>query len=397
VAAGLEQLLSFLEDLHFTPEEINWLKTTESYRPTFLNYLKDFHFTGDVEAMKEGTLFFPNEPIIRVSAPLPEAQLVESRLINLIHFQTVIASKAARSSLVARNKTLVDFGLRRAHGAEAGLLGSRASYLGGYSGTSTLQAGQIFQIPTFGTMAHSFIQAHESETLAFEHFAESQMTNITFLIDTYDTEKAAVKVVELTPKLIKKGYRIIAVRLDSGNLCDHSKKVRRILDEGGLESIKIFVSGNLDEEMIHQLLEDGSPIDGFGVGTRLATSADSPYLDCAYKLQEYANRPKRKRSEGKATWPGRKQVYRRWNEDQTFLSDTITLVHHEVDGEPLLNPVMKNGHKLRPTTPLKEIRSHVLKQLQLLPPPLKKLEKAEIEYPVKIAQCLLDLAKELDQ
>ncbi|MHB9102982.1 MAG: nicotinate phosphoribosyltransferase, partial [Sulfuricella sp.] len=333
MAAGLEQVLQFLENLHFTPEELNWLADCGRFNTDFIDFLKTLRFTGEVHAMPEGTLFFPHQPILRITAPITQAQLVESRIINLLHFQTLIASKAARSVLVAPGKLLVDFGLRRAHGAEAGILAARASYLAGYSGTATVLAGVQFGIPLYGTMAHSYIQAHTDETTAFERFAHSHPTNTVLLIDTYDTEAAAEKVVKLAPRL--QPIRIKAVRLDSGDLSEHAHKVRRILDRGGLGEVGIFCSGNLDEHEITRLLGQGAPIDGFGVGTRLDTSADAPYLDCAYKLVEYAGQPRRKRSEGKATWPGRKQVYRCFAAEGSLDHDILTLENDAQAGAPL--------------------------------------------------------------
>jgi nicotinate phosphoribosyltransferase len=305
VAAGLEQALSFLEGLRFGDEELVWLKQTGQFRQDLLDYLAAFRFDGDVHAMHEGTVFFAHEPIIRVTAPLPVAQLVETRLINILHFQTLIASKAARIVLAAPGKQLVDFGLRRAHGAEAGLMAARACYVAGFAGTATMLANAEFGIPIFGTMAHSFIQAHDDESRAFENFARSRPDGLTLLIDTYDTEAAARKVVALAPRLKAADIPIRAVRLDSGDLGTLAKSVRKILDDGGLADTAIFASGGLDEDKITSLLRAGAPIDGFGVGTSLTTSSDVPALDCAYKLQEYAGSGRRKRSAGKATWPGR--------------------------------------------------------------------------------------------
>ena len=242
VAAGLEQALDFLETLAFTPEEIQWAAAQAAFRPAFIDYLKSFSFQGDVDAMPEGTVFFPNEPILRVAAPMPQAQLVESRLINLLHFQTLIASKAARSVLVAPEKLLVDFGLRRAHGAEAGLMAARASYLAGFAGSATVLAGVLFEMPIYGTMAHSFVQAHDSEEAAFERFARSLPSNVILLIDTYDTEAAAKKVVQIAPKLAKEGIAVKGVRIDSGDLDYHARQVRQILDAGGLQDATIFAS-----------------------------------------------------------------------------------------------------------------------------------------------------------
>jgi nicotinate phosphoribosyltransferase len=310
LAAGLEQAITYLEELAFSSVEIEWLTATQRFQPAFVRWLENLHFTGDVDAMPEGTVFFADEPILRVTAPLPQAQLVETRIINLLNFQTVVASKAARAVLVAQEKALVDFGLRRAHGAEARLMAARASYIAGFSATSNVLAGQRFNIPISGTMAHSFVQAHDDEISAFARFAEANPGNVVLLIDTYETEAAAEKVVRLAPKLKQLGIDIQGVRIDSGDLGPHARKVRAILDEAGLREVRIFASGNLDEYFLRDLIEGNGPIDAFGVGTRVDTSCDAPYLDCAYKLQEYAGQPRRKRSEGKTTWPGRKQVYR---------------------------------------------------------------------------------------
>lgn len=255
IAAGLEQALAFLEQLQFSPEELEWIAGYGAFRPAFVRHLETFRFSGDVYAMPEGTLFFPDEPILRVIAPIAEAQLVESRLINLLHFQTLIASKAARSVLMAPDKLLVDFGLRRAHGAEAGSLAARASYLAGFAGTATVMAAPLFGIPVYGTMAHSFVQAHDDEAAAFDHFAHSLPENVILLIDTYDTEAAAEKVVRLAPKLMRDGIKIKGVRLDSGDLADHAFKVRRILDDGGLQEATIFASGSVDEYIVERLMQ----------------------------------------------------------------------------------------------------------------------------------------------
>jgi nicotinate phosphoribosyltransferase len=395
MAAGLEQALEFLEDLHFTPEELAWLESTGRFSKNFLSRLETLRFTGDVHAMPEGTVFFPDEPIMRVTAPIAQAQLVETRLINLLHFQTLIASKAARIALVAPGKLLVDFGLRRAHGAEAGLLAARASYLAGFTGTATVQAGMQFGIPLFGTMAHSFVQAHAGETLAFEHFAHAQPDNVVLLIDTYDTEAAARKVVELAPELERQHIRIKGVRIDSGNLADHARQVRQILDAGGLRQVTIFASGDLDEYLLRDMLATGAPVDGFGVGTRMDTSSDVPYLDCAYKLQEYAGKARRKRSEGKQTWPGRKQVYRSYDANGRMASDIVTLEGDIQPGEPLVKQVMRNGKRMANAT-LGEVRSHAAASLARLPEGLKLLQEPCC-YRVEIGNALRELAVMVDR
>lgn len=395
LAAGLEQCLEFLEAVHFTPAELEWLASTGRFSQDFLASLETLRFTGDVHAMPEGTVFFPNEPILRVTAPIAESQLVETRLINLLHLETLIASKAARSVLMAPDRLLVDFGLRRAHGAEAGLLAARASYLAGFTGTSTVLAGQHFGIPLFGTMAHSFIQAHADEALAFEHFAHAQPDNVVLLIDTWDTEAAAHKVVALAPRLASAGIRIKGVRIDSGDLAEHARKVRAILDAGGLGHVIIFASGDLDEYALRDMLAGGAPVDGFGVGTHLDTSSDLPYLDCAYKLQEYAGRARRKRSEGKATWPGRKQVYRHHGPDGRMVHDVVTLESDVQPGEPLLIPVMRGGRRLTPAPTLADSRSHAASSLARLPEPLRRL--AAFDYPVALAPALRELAAAVDR
>ncbi len=396
LAAGLEQALTYLEILHFTAEERDWLAASGRFNPSFIASLEHLRFTGDVEALPEGTVFFANEPLLRVTAPLPEAQLVESRLINLLHYQTLIASKAARCVLAAPGKLLVDFGMRRAHGAEAGLLSARANYLAGFAGTATVLAGMQFGIPLFGTMAHSLIQAHDHEEDAFLQFAAAQPENVTLLIDTYDTEAAARKVVHLAPRLQEQGIQIRGVRIDSGDLAEHARQVRRILDEGGLQQATILGSGDLDEDRLAELLAAGAPLDGFGIGTRLDASTDAPTLDMVYKLQEYAGQPRRKRSEGKATWPGRKQIYRRISAEGVFMGDCLGLEEAPQPGEPLLQPVMRQGQRLAPPEPLSAIRERAQQQLAALPKALRA-NQVEPAYPVEIAPELRDMAERLDR
>jgi nicotinate phosphoribosyltransferase len=396
VAAGLEQALDYLENLHFTAAELDWLADCGRFKPSFVAWLETFRFSGDVDALPEGTVFFANEPLLRVTAPLPQAQLVESRLINLLHYQTLIASKAARCVLAAPGKLLVDFGMRRAHGAEAALLAARANYLSGFGGTATVLAGMQFGIPVFGTMAHSLVQAHDREEDAFEQFAAAQPGNVTLLIDTYDTEAAARKLIHLAPRLQERGIQIRGVRLDSGDLAEHARRVRRILDDGGLNQVTIFGSGDLDEYRIAELLAVGAPFDGFGIGTRLDASTDAPTLDMVYKLQEYAGQPRRKRSEGKETWPGRKQIYRRIADNGAFVGDCLSLEDAPQSGEPLLQPVMREGQRLAPPEPLNVIRERVQQQLAALPGGLR-VNRNEPPYAVEIARELREIAAQLDR
>lgn len=395
VAAGLEQVLDYLSNLRVSTEELAWLDQSGRFSSQLLHYLETLRFTGDVEAMREGTIFFPHEPIFKIVAPLPVAQLIESRVINLLNFQTMVASKAARSVLAAGGKPLIDFGLRRAHGAEAGLLAARASYLAGFAGTATVLAGMAYRIPLHGTMAHSFVQAHEDERVAFEHFALTQPANVILLIDTYDTEAAADKVVSLALTLKTKGITVKGVRLDSGDLADHARKVRRVLDEGGLPHAQILASGNLDEYRLRDLIQSRAPIDSFAVGTAMTTSSDAPSLDCAYKLQEYGGRSCRKRSEGKATWPGRKQVYRYLGDNGHMDHDIVTTHDDQLPGDPLLQPVMKNGCRLESWPELAELRRHAAAQLEQLPESLQALETVP-PYGVRISLTLQSLAQMVD-
>ena len=396
MAAGLEQVLTYLDTFHFSEHDLDWLERTGTFTPSTLAALHTMRFTGDVHAMPEGTVFFPHEPILRITAPLPEAQLVETRVMNLLNFQTMVASKACRSVLVAEGTPLIDFGLRRAHGAEAGLLAARASYLAGFAGTSNVLAGARFGIPTFGTMAHSFVQAHQEEADAFLHIAQAHPQHVVLLIDTYDTEAAAEKVVALASRLHSQGIAIHGVRLDSGDLADHARKVRHILDRGGLGDTKILVSGNLDEDRVQALVRSGAPIDRFAVGTAMTTSADAPYLDCAYKLQEYAGRACRKRSEGKSTWPGRKQVYRRLGQDGRLDGDTITVEGTTEPGRPLLHQVMRAGSRVAPDPSMDTIRQHAGLALAELPDTLRRLDQTA-SYEVRITEALTALAQQVDR
>lgn len=395
MAAGLEQLLDYLENLSFNADEIDWLASTGRFTKKLLDYLANFRFSGEVRAMPEGTVFFANEPIVQVIAPLPEAQLIETRLINLLHYQTLIATKAARCVLAAPDKMLVDFGLRRAHGAEAGLLAARASYIAGFTGTSTVLAEAEFAIPIYGTMAHSFVQAHASELESFEHFARMYPEGSVLLIDTYDTLVAAKSVTELVARLRPENIHVRAVRLDSGDLPALSVAVRKILDDNGCEDVSIFCSGSIDE---YVLARDfiGTPADGFGIGTRLDVSADAPYLDCAYKIEEYAGIARRKRSAGKETWPGRKQVFRRRDARGVMIGDTLGQLGEDIAGQALLEPVMRNGARLSPSPPLDDVREYTAGELASLPEPMRD-PLAKAAYPVEISESLRMLAAEIDR
>jgi nicotinate phosphoribosyltransferase len=399
VAAGLEQVLDFIEQARFDAAELEWIERCGIFEPGFAEWLRELRYTGDVWAMPEGTVCFADEPLLRVVAPIAQAQWLETRILNLIHFQTVVASKAARAVLAAGGRTLIDFGLRRAHGAEAGALAARAAFIAGFAGTATAYAGPRFGIPVFGTMAHSFVQAHDDETQAFIDFAESFPRNAMLLIDTYDTVAAARRVAALAPQLAGRGIRIKGVRLDSGDLDALSRAVRSVLDGAGLKDAVIFASGNIDEHRVQALVAAGAPITSYGIGTSLTTSADAPYLDVVYKLQEYDGRPRRKRSTGKATLPGRKQVWRRADANGVFSGDTVALADEAPPASqvPLLAQVMRVGRRLAPSPALGSARAHCAAQLASLPPALKRIEGPWTGYPVAMSPAIRELAEEVDR
>jgi len=397
IAAGLPQLLEFLEQARFDEKELEYLAGSGLFRANLIDYLADFRFSGSVHAMAEGTAFFTDEPVVRITAPLLEAQLIETRLINLLQLPILTATKAARCRLAAGSKLLVEFGLRRAHGAEAGLMAARASYLGGFNGSANVLAGFHFGLPIMGTMAHSFIEAHDEEAEAFRHFAYSQPDNVILLIDTYDIGRGAQRVAELAPQLAAQGIRVKGVRIDSGDLAKEAKRVRRLLDQAGQQQITIFVSGNLDEYQLKQLEQQQAPIDGYGVGTSLTTSDDAPSLNCVYKMQEYAGIPRRKKSSGKATWPGRKQVYRHYLDSGELMADRLCPEDEAMpEGTPLLQQIMKNGKRTIAPISLEESRERVKRELATLPERLRRLDEAS-EFAPEISPALEALAKETDR
>ncbi|MGF3521913.1 MAG: nicotinate phosphoribosyltransferase [Candidatus Bathyarchaeia archaeon] len=396
--AGLEQALLFLEKICFTDEHIAYLEK-QGFKEPFLKYLKNFKFTGDVYAIPEGTIAFPCEPLIRVTAPIIEAQLVETFLLNTINLQTTIATKASRVVQAAKGKTVVEFGLRREHGLDAGMKVARCSYLAGCHGTSNVLAGMTYDIPVFGTMAHSFILAFEEEIDAFRAFTKTFPSKSTLLIDTYDDVTGAEKAVVVARELEAKGYKLGGVRLDSGDLAETSKKIRALLDAKGLGYVKIFASGDLDEYRIAELLGKDAKIDAFGVGTKMGTSADHPYLDVIYKLSETTNKqgtfsPVMKLSEGKTTLPGRKQVYRYKDAKGYYTKDVITLEDEKMEGEPLLVKFMEKGKLTKKLPELREIRNIAAENLNKLPEQYKKLTNAP-PYPVELSPKLKTLIREL--
>jgi nicotinate phosphoribosyltransferase len=388
VAAGLEQALEFLENVRFTTEEVSYLRQHRMFRHIrgeFFDYLAQFRFTGDIWAMPEGTLVFPGEPLMRIVAPIIEAQIMETSLLSTLGYQTMIASKAARVVTAAQGREVVDFGARRAHGAQASLLSARAAVIGGCFGTSNVLAGQQFGIDTYGTQAHSWVMAHENEAESFRNFLEAFPEGSVLLLDTYDVRNAVKTIIEL-------GRKPAGVRLDSGDLIKDSRWVRRELDRAGWEDVKIFASGDLDEFKIAELLAKGAAIDAFGVGTALATPGDAPHLSLIYKLVEVERggkiREAAKFSEAKVTYPGRKQVFRHSTAAGEIKTDKIALDGEPSEGgEPLLVEVMRGGRRLAPPEDLSVLRGRCVASLGHLPQRYRQINRRAV-YPVRYSKKL---------
>jgi nicotinate phosphoribosyltransferase len=398
--AGLEQVLQYLETVKFTDEHIVYLRR-QGFQEPFLEYLRDFRFTGDVYAVPEGTVMFPNEPLFRVTAPIIEAQLVETFLLNTINLQTMIASKASRVVQAAKGKAVIEFGLRREHGVDAGMKVARSSYIAGCQGTSNVLAGMAYGIPIFGTMAHSFVMSYEKDLESFRAFAKTFPAKSTLLIDTYDDLAGAEKAAIVAKEIENRGFRLGGVRLDSGDLAETSKKVRALLDAAGLGYVDIFASGDLDEYKIEALQQKGARIDAFGVGTKMGTSADYPYIDVIYKLCETKNvhgkfSPVMKLSEGKITLPGRKQVYRFLDENGFYVRDLVALADEQVGGVPLLVEVMHEGKLSGELPSLNEIRATAAANVAKLPEKYRKTVDAPA-YPVELSCALADLIEKLKE
>ena len=384
VAAGIGDVLEFLLNFRFSGEEIEYLRRRGEFSDVFLGRIEALRFTGDVYAVPEGTPVFPNEPLVQVIAPVLEAQLMETLVLNQVHFQSLAAAKAARVVEAAKGRIVVDFGSRRAHGTEAALKVARATYLAGGEGTSNVLAGLMYGIPVFGTMAHSYVQAHDSEAASFEAFA-GQYPETTLLVDTYDTLEGVRKVIDLSRKLGDR-FHVRAVRLDSGDLGSLASQTRTMLDEAGLKQVTIFASSSLDEYQIRDLINAGAPIDAFGVGTKLAVMADASHLDMAYKLVEYGGKGRLKLSTEKILHPGRKQVFRQV-EAGRMVRDVIGRFDERLPGTRLLQPMIRQG---RPTSAvsLEESRRRFGLELQRLPEDLRKLEPSSVPYPVAFSERL---------
>ena len=386
IACGLDPVLDYLESLRFTQQDLTYLDSLEIFSDRFLAWLTDFRFTGDIHAMREGTPVFANEPILEVEAPLPEAQLIETFVMNQVQLQTMLASKAHRVVTAARGRSVIDFGARRMHGTDAALNSARAFWIAGVNATSNVLAGQRFGIPVAGTLAHSYIQAHGDEAAAFLAFANLYPDTV-LLIDTYDTLAGVQKVIDLA-KQQGDDFKVRAVRLDSGDLLDLSLRVRDALDQAGLAHVQIIASGSLDEYEIERLVSSGAPFDGFGVGTAMGVSADAPFLDIVYKLTSYAGEGRVKLSANKPVLPGRKQVFRNADGDRDT-GDTIARAEEDLTGRPLLDTVMHDGVRtIPPTYDLSELRRYAAEQIARLPETVRGLPEADPPYPVEISAKL---------
>jgi nicotinate phosphoribosyltransferase len=393
LACGLSELLDDIEALRFGDEEIEWLRSRGEFSEPFLEWLRGFRFRGDIVAMREGTPFFDEEPILEVTASLPEAQFIETLILNQIGSQTIFASKAARVVAAAKGRPVSDFGARRAQGIDAAIRGARAFFIAGVASTSNVASGLAYGLPLEGTMAHSFVEACGSERAAFEDFTDI-FPNATLLVDTYDTLGGVENAIAVA-KGGNRGFR--AVRLDSGDLAALSRGARRKLDEAGLSHVAIIASGGLDERAIERLLAEGAPIDAFGVGSDMAASADAPTLDIAYKLTEYAGEPRMKLSSGKRSLPGRKQLFRQCK-DGVAVRDVIALREENIEGEPLLRPVMIGGRRVEgERVTLVESRDYAREAIAALPAERRALSAPLTPFPVAISDKLARLEEETRQ
>lgn len=383
LACGLDDVLDFLETLRFTADDLEYLRSLPHFAPEFIEQLRDFRFSGDVYALPEGTPVFADEPILEVVAPLPQAQLVETLILNQVHLQTMLASKAARVVTAAGGRPVVDFGLRRMHGTDAGVKAARAFHIAGVTATSNVLAGRMFGIPVSGTMGHSYIQAHSGELEAFRAFVQLY-PDATLLVDTYGTLAGVDNVIRLAQEL-GDDFRAGGIRLDSGDLAALAHAARRRLDENRLSDVRIFASGGLDEHSVRALVDAGAPIDGFGVGTAMGVSKDEPSLDMVYKLAEYAGRGRVKTSPGKPVLPGRKQVFR-IERAGIVVEDVIARYDEEPSGTPLLRPVMNAGARVEASREtIDAARERAARETARLPVELRGLDRPARPFPVRVS------------
>ncbi|RKY31360.1 MAG: nicotinate phosphoribosyltransferase [Candidatus Omnitrophota bacterium] len=399
ICAGLEDILSYIKNLEFSKEDLKYLKKQKLFSNEFLNYLSKFRFRGDIWAMPEGTVFFANEPCLRVTASIIEAQIIESALLNTINLQTMIASKASRVVYAAGNKGVYDFSLRRTHGSDAAVKVSRASYIAGFKGTSNVLSAKLYNIPAVGTMAHSFVMAFKREIDSFLAYSSTFPDTTTLLVDTYNTKKGIKNAVLIALYLKEGGYRLKGIRLDSGDMAGLSKTARRILDKEGLGYVKIFASGNLDEFKIKNLLDRDALIDNFGVGTNMGTSIDAPSLDVIYKISEVTDSngkflPTMKLSSHKATYPGRKQVFRIENKKRKFVKDILGLDSEKIKGRALLKKVVDNGRVVYKSPSIEKIRAFTKENIEKFDNKLRHIY-SEYKYPVLISPQLKKLRNTL--
>lgn len=402
VAAGLEAVHGYLERFRFADADLAYLRSLRRFDGAFLDFLSRLRFTGTVRAVPEGTVFFPDEPVLEVTGPVVEAQLVETYLVNQVHLQTLLATKAARVRHAAGGRQVIDFGARRCHGTEAANLAARAGYLAGFDGTSNTMAAALYGIEPYGTMAHSFVCAFPTEVESFRRYAEAFPDSSTLLVDTYDTVEGVRKALAVAAELRRRGHEVRAVRLDSGDLLALSKAARGMADAAGFPGLKVFASGGLDEFEVDALVRAGAPIDGFGVGTKVGVSADAPCGDCAYKLVEYAGRPVLKLSPKKQTLPGPKQVFRHRGPGGRMLFDVIARADEvpEGDARPLLAEVMRGGERVGPPVPLAESHRRFAEEFAGLPEQQKALwspEPFEVRISDQLRRLTQDVAAEVQR
>lgn len=396
VSAGIEKALDFLEGFQFEETELAYLRRLDLFSEDFLNDLATLRFTGDVWAMSEGTPFFGNEPILEVTAPIIQGQLIETYLINTIGLASLIATKAARCVHAAKGRGLIDFSLRRTQGVDAGLTAARSTYLAGFDATSNVLAGQKEAIPVSGTMAHSFVLAFANEIDAFRAYAHLFPDQTVLLIDTYDTIQGARHASQVAKEMAGRGNRLKGVRLDSGDMIALSRQVRRIFDDEGLKDVKIFASGGFDEFGVSEAVAENAPIDAFGVGTKIGVSADAPFMDMVYKLTQFDRRPVRKLSESKVTLAGTKQVHRRSSSKTgQYVEDIISLRDEPIaDAKPMLDPMMQSGRRLAPPLFLSQIRKAFQERFAALPASFKALDNPAM-FPVRVSDGLSELQRRI--
>ncbi|MDA0653881.1 MAG: nicotinate phosphoribosyltransferase [Proteobacteria bacterium] len=395
LACGLDTVLSHLESMRFDAAAIAYLTSLDCFTPAFLDWLRDFRFTGDVCAVAEGTPVFPHEPVLEITAPIAEAQLVETFVLNQIHLQTLLASKAARVVAAARGRPVVDFGARRIHGVDAAVKAARAFAIAGVAATSNVLAGQTWGLPVIGTMAHSYVQASASEIDAFRTFAR-RYPGTTLLVDTYDTQDGVRNVIRLAREL-GTAFTVQAIRLDSGDIASLAVAARRLLDDAGLQRVQIFASGGLDEFSVARIVDAGAPVDAFGVGTRMGVSDDAPALEIVYKLTAFAGSGRLKLSPGKAVLPGRKQVWR--GDGDIADGDLLGRYDESQPGRPLLHTVMIGGRRTAPSgvVALDTARAHAAAEIARLPEAIRNLAPAPTPYPVRISPALRAFEREVEQ